>query len=95
MLKWKQSTESKKNNLIIFGIEEVEGSKTWTVVKETLKKSKLNIKLEENDINKLFRIGNRNANAIGKRPIILERNLKNQEILNNCRNLEGTDTIYQ
>ncbi|CAG9825780.1 unnamed protein product [Phaedon cochleariae] len=80
----------KKNNLVIFGIEEVEESETWSVVKATLE-SKLSIKLEEDDINNSLRIGKQNTN--GKRPIILElvRNLKKQEILKNCRKLKGTE----
>ncbi|CAH1153973.1 unnamed protein product [Phaedon cochleariae] len=80
----------KNNNLVIFGIEEKDDAETTNIVKQTLQ-DKLNIRLEDTDINNTYRIGKRNTSA--KRPIILElvRNIKKQEILRNCGKLKGTD----
>ncbi|CAG9812856.1 unnamed protein product [Phaedon cochleariae] len=82
--------KQKNNNLVIFGIEEAEETETLKTVQETIQE-KLNIKLENADVNNTFRIGKRNTTR--KRPVILElvRNLKKQEILKNCFKLKGTD----
>lgn len=79
----------KNNNIVLFGIKEADEIDTLSTVQKTLE-DKLDIKLENTEVNNTFRIGKRNST--NERPVILElvRNLKKQEILKNCFKLKGT-----
>lgn len=80
--------KSKRNNIIIFGIEENENEDTINEAVTNINR-KLNLSLEKTDINNGFRIGKKVENKI--RPIILEllRGHTKYTILNNCHKLKG------
>ncbi|VVC91630.1 unnamed protein product [Leptidea sinapis] len=89
----KQIYEYKKNsnNLIIFGLEEGENStaELFKNIKEKFKRD-INIKLEENDVNKLNRLGKPKAGN-NPRPVLssLLSEWKKKEILKSKKNLNG------
>ncbi|CAB3246844.1 unnamed protein product [Arctia plantaginis] len=83
--------EKKSNNLIIFGLVEGENStaELFQIIKENFKRD-LNIKLEENEVNKLNRLGKPKAEN-KPRPVLcsLLSEWKKNEIMKNKKKLNG------
>lgn len=84
----------KNNNIIVFGLEENEKSSYELIqkLKETFNQD-LNIKIEEYDINKIYRLGNRKRENSKPRPVLCSfiNNWKKTEIIRSKKNLK---TIY-
>ncbi|XP_052739861.1 uncharacterized protein LOC128199165 [Bicyclus anynana] len=81
----------KKNNVIVFGLEEKETS-AYELIQELKKnlKQDLNINLEHYEINKIHRIGTKNEESNKSRPVLCSfvNNWKKNEILKNRKNLK-------
>lgn len=77
--------DRRKNNIIIFGIEESEKSNSELISKVTNEINKLQVKLSNNDISSAYRIGKKIASSEKSRPIVatLVTTWKRNEILNN------------
>lgn len=77
--------DKKRNNIIIFGVEESEKSNNELIAKVTSEINKLQVKLSKHEINSAYRIGKEVANSEKSRPIVvtLVNTWKRNEILNN------------
>ncbi|CAB3221816.1 unnamed protein product [Arctia plantaginis] len=84
----------RSNNIIIFGLEEKEKSSYELIqkLKETFSRE-LNINIEEYEVNKIHRLGNKERASNKPRPVLCSfiNNWKKNEIIKNKRNLK---TIY-
>lgn len=84
----------KNNNIIVFGLEENEKSSLELIqkLKETFNQD-LDIKIEEYDINKIYRLGNKKKESNKPRPVLCSflNNWKKTEIMKRKKNLK---TIY-
>ncbi|CAG9817244.1 unnamed protein product [Phaedon cochleariae] len=82
------------NNLVLYGLQETpEESKENLISSIThLFRNKLEVHLENSQINNIFRLGKRNTH---NRPILLSLTtyLKKSEILRNCSKLKGTGIV--
>ncbi|XP_049871722.1 uncharacterized protein LOC126370734 [Pectinophora gossypiella] len=82
----------KNNNIVVFGLEENEQSSIELIqkLKETFNLD-LNIKIEEYDINKIYRLGNRKSDSNKTRPVLCSfvNNWKKTEIIKNKKNLKN------
>ncbi|CAH0716339.1 unnamed protein product, partial [Brenthis ino] len=80
----------KKNNIIVFGLEEKETS-TFELLKEFKEhlKQDLNITIEDYEINKIHRLGTKNREIKKSRPVLCSfvSNWKKNEIIKNKKNL--------
>lgn len=83
----KQNEKSK--NVCLYGLEDVENENLKENVRKIFK-DKMNIELQQDDIQRCFRIGNNRAKA---RPtvIIFERTQQRNLIMKNCSKLKGTN----
>lgn len=84
----------KTNNIIVFGLEENEKSSYELIQKlKVTFNLDLNIKMEEHDINKIYRLGNRKRESNKPRPVLCSftNNWKKAEIIKSKKNLK---TIY-
>lgn len=81
--------EKKKNNILLFGLEEKESS-SLELLQEIKKKIKsdLNITLDANDVSKVYRIGLRNADKIRPALIGFTNSWKKTEILKMRKSLK-------
>ncbi|XP_050680147.1 uncharacterized protein LOC126976047 [Leptidea sinapis] len=82
----------KKNNTIVFGLEEKETS-TYELLqklKENLKHD-LNINIEDYEVNKIYRLGTKNRDYNKPRPVLCSftSNMKKNEIIKNKKNLKS------
>ncbi|XP_022820328.1 uncharacterized protein LOC111352198 [Spodoptera litura] len=80
----------RSNNIMIFGLEELETSTGKLLNKmKGIFKNDLNITLEDNEINKIHRIGNKNNERNKPRPILCSfvTNWKKNEIMKNKKSL--------
>ncbi|XP_073943284.1 uncharacterized protein [Choristoneura fumiferana] len=86
---WKR--ERRNNNIVIFGMEETEKSTLEVInnIKETFK-SDINIEIEENGINNIYRIGNKNREGNKPRPILCSfvNGWKKREIMKKKKDLK-------
>ncbi|GBP72782.1 hypothetical protein EVAR_4666_1 [Eumeta japonica] len=82
----------KNNNIVVFGLEENEQSSTELIqkLKETFNQY-MNIKIEEYDINKIYRLGNKKSDKNKTRPVLclFINNWKKTEIIKNKKNLKN------
>lgn len=80
----------KRNNIIIFGLQENENVPLLDIIKNFFEE-KLNVQLLNADIDDVYRIGRKLANS-SQRPIVvrLASNLKKRGIFNNIRLLKDT-----
>lgn len=79
----------KRNNLVIFGVEENSNTPLLEIIK-TIFSEKLNVVVQNSDINDIYRIGKRTGR--NKRPIVVRfiSNLKKREVFSNARLLKNT-----
>lgn len=82
---------AEKTNIIVFGLEENEKSSYELIqkLKETFNQD-LNIKMEEYDINKIYRLGNRKRDSNKPRPVLCSftNNWKKTKIIKSKKNLK-------
>lgn len=82
----------RNNNIIVFGLEENEKSSNELILKlkETFNQD-LNIKVEERDINKIYRLGNKKRESNKPRPVLCSfiNNWKKTEIIKSKKNLKN------
>ncbi|KAF9407668.1 hypothetical protein HW555_012385 [Spodoptera exigua] len=80
----------KKNNIVVFGLEEKETS-TLELLKEFKKhlNQDLNIKIEDYEINKIYRLGTKNRENNKPRPVLCSfvSNWRKNEIIKNKKSL--------
>lgn len=83
--------EKRNNNIIIFGLEEIEKSTLELInnIKKTFKRD-INIDIEENGINNIYRIGNTNGESNKPRPVLCSfvNGWKKAEIMRKKKYLE-------
>lgn len=85
--------ERKENNIIIFGLEENDNTTQELLQQLKIKfKTDFDLNLEDYEINKIFRIGNKNKEGGKPRPLLVSllNNWKKNEILKNkkkCKDL--------
>ncbi|CAG4936629.1 unnamed protein product [Colias eurytheme] len=81
----------RKNNIIIYGLHEIEKSSSDLLEKITLKiREDLHVQLEQRDINYIHRIGKKDENKSKVRPILLSlvNSWKKNEIMSKKKNLK-------
>lgn len=82
----------RNNNIIVFGLEEKEAYSYELIqkLKENLQND-LNMNLEDYEINKIYRIGNKNKDSSKPRPVLCSfiNNWKKTEIIRNKKNLKN------
>lgn len=83
--------EQRNNNIIAFGLEEKETSTSQLLQKlKEVFKNDLDINIESHEINKIYRIGNKNRENNKPRPVLCSfiNNWKKNEIIKNKKNLK-------
>jgi len=80
-------SDKKKNNLMIFGLQQTSESLIDNVV--NLINKKVGVEIEKRDINNIFRVG---KNRSDKRPVLVQfvTYVKKREVLLSAKNLKGT-----